>query len=316
MSDWLYPLSETAGRFFTDGLGKVAPVTFESFQEVAVAQRLKDDRWYLSTNYLRVNRGDTIWIYMGSRDLGVIGRATVDQVDLDDPDGPTLVLRYDRAFTAALVVDPVPAPLVRHFLPRPRAAVQALDPFPTLVKKLRTWTELRSATAAAGLTQLDVEPLTLDPLNLKKAGTATAKRRRNVVYHLLHDEVLGPCERVLRGAGFQVGGTWLDTTRPDLLGIKGKRLVVLEAKMIERGKGRDEARQAFGQLHEYSWRADRKKPSHYTHHLVAAFSARPGADVIDFLAAKEVLVAWTSGRKLVWSAPSVPKWKKLAAARG
>lgn len=139
MSDWLYPLSSASGRWFQDGTGATyADTSFTSFRAM-MAKPSKDDWWYLATNFRNVKELDRIWCYYGvaDGDLGVVGLATVKKVKHDEV-ARTHDIHLDWKVTATrrLCKAPVPAADVRRFVQRPRAAVWALDPHPTLVKQL------------------------------------------------------------------------------------------------------------------------------------------------------------------------------------
>jgi len=139
MSDWLYPLSATSGREFHDATGhRYTNTGFTSFTKM-MAKPAKDDWWYLATNYRNVKPGDRIWCYYGAADgdLGVVGLALVHDVMHDESAGThDIHLDWQVTATRRLMKGPVAATDVRKFIARPRAAVQALDPHPTLVRQL------------------------------------------------------------------------------------------------------------------------------------------------------------------------------------
>lgn len=139
MSDWIYPLSAASGRWFEDATGVIYPDTsFASFKSM-ITKPNKDDWWYLATNYRRVAAGDRIWCYYGvaDGDLGVVGLATVKAIAHDETKGThDIHLDWKVSATRRLIKAPVPAADVRRFIRNPRAAVQALDPHPKLVKQL------------------------------------------------------------------------------------------------------------------------------------------------------------------------------------
>lgn len=139
MSDWLYPLSAASGRWFADATGYRYPNTsFTSFTAM-MRKPSRDDWWYLATNFRNVKIGDRIWCYYGAADgnLGVVGVALVQDLVHDEAAG-THDIHLDWMITATrrLMEAPLPAADVRRFIARPRAAVQALDPHPKLVRQL------------------------------------------------------------------------------------------------------------------------------------------------------------------------------------
>lgn len=139
MSDWLYPLSATSGRWFEDATGYRYPDTsFSSFKTMMLRPGT-DDWWYLATNFRKVQIGDRIWCYYGSADgnLGVVGVAITRALAHDEAAGTHDVhLDWKITATRRLLKAPVSAVEVRKYIPRPRAAVQALDPHPKLVRQL------------------------------------------------------------------------------------------------------------------------------------------------------------------------------------
>ena len=138
MGNWLYPLSGTSGRYFVDRTGTELPDTsFASFQAM-MRRPAPDEHFYLATNFKQVQVGDRVWMYYGvaDGDLGVVGLGVVKALE-PYPDGtPGIRFTWDKGRTRALMKAPLPAAEVRRYLPRPRAAVQQLDRFPDLVKKL------------------------------------------------------------------------------------------------------------------------------------------------------------------------------------
>ncbi len=149
MSNWLYPLSSTSGRTFVDSDGcDYGDASFESFKKM-IRSPATDDWWYLATNFRRVKVGDRIWCYYGQsdRNIGVVGVASVREIRHNEATGEhDIHLKWDKKGTRQLLKTPVPAATVRGFIPRPRAAVQALDPHPRLVETL----ERASAVSAGG----------------------------------------------------------------------------------------------------------------------------------------------------------------------
>jgi hypothetical protein len=139
MSDWLYPLSSGSGRWFVDSTGhRYNDTSFASFRTM-MSKPSKDDWWYLATNYRNVQIGDRIWCYYGAADgdLGVVGVALVRDLVHDEHAGThDIHLDWKVTATRRLMKAPVPATDVRRFIARPRAAVQALDVHPQLVRQL------------------------------------------------------------------------------------------------------------------------------------------------------------------------------------
>jgi hypothetical protein len=96
----------------------------------------EDDWWCLRTNFRRVRRGDEVFVYTGERDLGIVGYATVKRVD---PSGRQLNLKFDLDKSRALLLNPVPAKVVRKWIPYPRAAVCDVSAFRTELYRRLPW---------------------------------------------------------------------------------------------------------------------------------------------------------------------------------
>jgi len=139
MSDWLYPLSASSGRYFIDDAGhEYLDTSFASFSAM-MRKPSRDDWWYLATNFRKVRPGDRVWCYYGAADgdIGVVGVANVLEVDHDEQTREhSAHLAWAVNATRRLMKAPVGATEVRKHLAHPRAAVQALNPYPALVRKL------------------------------------------------------------------------------------------------------------------------------------------------------------------------------------
>lgn len=133
MSDWLYPLSNTAGTSFVDAAAGIREdVSAKTFRTVVLGASSPDNRWYLTTNYRNVEPGDRIWAYTGNDDIGVIGVGKVIDIERDTPD-KWITIRFNKAASKRLCAKPYPAPKVRKYIPFPRGAVQNMDRHPALV---------------------------------------------------------------------------------------------------------------------------------------------------------------------------------------
>lgn len=142
MSDWLYPLSSTAGTWFEDPVtGRQETVSAESFKSMVLGSSSPDDEWYLTTNYRNVEPGDRIWASTGNDDIGVIGVGKVIDIERDAP-RKWITIRFNKSASKRLCAKPYPAPKVRKYIPFPRGAVQNMDRHPALV---------RAVVKAAGL---------------------------------------------------------------------------------------------------------------------------------------------------------------------
>ena len=136
MGDWLYPLSSKSGYCFEDEEGnrirceddagnQISDTGIECFRK-KLRLGSTDVNWVLRTNYLKVRKGDRVWIYYGTADsdIGIVGLATIRDIDHDEDSGEhDIHLRWNRRATRRLMANPVPAKEVRRFIPFPAASV-------------------------------------------------------------------------------------------------------------------------------------------------------------------------------------------------
>jgi len=135
MSDWLYPLSSTAGTRFVDpASGDEVGVSFETFRDLVLPSRIEDNVWYLTQNFNNVEVGDRVWVYTGNRDIGVIGLAKIVGVDRRGRHDSNITLQFNKKASKRLCVTPYSAVKVRKYIPYPRGAVQNMDRHPALVR--------------------------------------------------------------------------------------------------------------------------------------------------------------------------------------
>lgn len=312
MSDWLYPITSKAGSWFEDASGTTVDVSYESFRDFIVDGRIKDDEWYLTSNYRRASAGDRMWVYTGDHDLGVIGVGTILAVHEGspplDPDGWYVKWRIDKHRSRSLCRHPFPAARIKAVLPDQKRAVMELGSHSSLVADLDDWVEHCDERADH----------LLKPYSLKKRQIVTRGSGRPVTVDLRHDEILKPIDTLLRSNGFTVAHIDTKPVTADLVGIKlGSKvptMIIVEAKTIPpRRTGREEARMAYGQVQEYAWRL-RRSPAgtHSRQHLWAAFERRPDDDVIAFLEDEGLMVSWgIAGDGPHFSHASAPMRNKL-----
>lgn len=125
---WLYCIAASAGRVFTDDL-KTLPVSFDAYAHLVESGGLEGDQWwYVTRNWKNVELGDDVFVYTGDKDRGIIGYATIEDVAYRD-DAWYLCLTFDIAKCKALLRKPIPAPIVRGWIPVPRGNVLNLNRF-------------------------------------------------------------------------------------------------------------------------------------------------------------------------------------------
>jgi hypothetical protein len=296
MADWLYPFSRRSGGRFEDvRTGKEVPASHESFRDLVVTGRFVDDCWYVHTNYRRISPGDRLWLYTGDDDRGVIGTGRIRDVRVMGPGGPAsfpALIRCDLDWRRSrlLVQHPYPAVRVRRWLPQRKAAVVGLDRYPQLVRALERWVATRPRDVRA----------TLQPLGLRPRRLVSVAAGRKRAADQRHDDVLARIDVTLRAAEFDVGVPRTGPVRADLVGVKGKQALLVEAKTLgAHSAGRDEARVALGQLLEYRWWL-RREPSWSGIRITpwVVFERRPDPQVVEFLESERILVSWCDDRRL------------------
>jgi hypothetical protein len=139
MASWLYPISESAGRYFLLKDGRRWPVSVDTYRTLVENHRLvEDDAWYIKTNFHNVRKGDEVYVYTGDQDLGIIGYAKVKDVLQEDEEW-FVDLKFDLKKCQLLLRDlPIPAPVVRKWV-APRAAVVGLEHVEQKLRKLLPW---------------------------------------------------------------------------------------------------------------------------------------------------------------------------------
>jgi hypothetical protein len=148
---WLYPISASAERSFTlEESGESIPATADSFRALVENGWIVQDRyWYISQNWNSVKKGDELFIYTGDADLGIIGYATVDRVE-QRGDRWGILPRFDLARCRALLNDPVPAAVVREWIPFPRKSVTNLADFQELLGTHLPWSSTPRSESVQG----------------------------------------------------------------------------------------------------------------------------------------------------------------------
>ena len=287
MNSWLYPISKRSGYRFEDKQGHSSDTSYESFRDFVVTGRIKDRTWGVYRNYDKVKLGDEIFIYTGDGDHGIVGYAKVIGKRAE---ARQVILRLDTRKTHQLRADPVPAPKVRPLIPPPRASVVDLAGSMREFRKLLPWNSGYRARAKTTLSVLKLRPVTF--VTAKNKGGVRRKWLR-------HDSILEPVRMYLKAKDYEIGVRSFGRLRADLVGLRRGDVVIVEAKMIERGAGRLQAREGLGQLLEYSWLLGRERSAAARKPILwLAFSAKPNPDVGEFLASQNVIVSWPSSAGL------------------
>ncbi|MFZ4434766.1 MAG: hypothetical protein ACOYOQ_16365, partial [Microthrixaceae bacterium] len=83
-SDWLYPISSSAGTWWEDDERDVqAAINLRNFRDLVLPGLLGESRWFITRNFRRVAVGDRVWIYL-SGGIGVIGLARLAGLEFFD----------------------------------------------------------------------------------------------------------------------------------------------------------------------------------------------------------------------------------------
>jgi hypothetical protein len=141
MSLWLYPIAESAERYFLLKNGSKVYVSIASYTKLVKNGNLaEDDWWYIVQNFNKVKVGDEIYIYTGDEDLGIIGYAVVKGKRGHDRNTWQLHLNIDLDKCRMLIRNPIPANIVRPWiLPSRIKTVNNLDSFQSELEARLPW---------------------------------------------------------------------------------------------------------------------------------------------------------------------------------
>lgn len=284
-NDWLYPLSSKSGYYFLIPQGGKTPDTGPAaFEEMILAGGSKHE-WGASKNWRNVGAGDRVWIYYGTADgdLGIVGLAHVERVQAPSSTGgrASLFLNFDFDQSRKLLRRPFSAIKVRKYVPRPIATVWSIPS--TLARELVQHVE-ESGTLRTAM-----------PKRRPSASTIVYQSpARNVTVRRRHDSLMYPLETRLSGVGWNKIDFDVQPKQVDLAMKRKDEIILVEAKTIN-GSSLQEARQAFAQLAEYTWRFKKKNPRRKELLIPwSLFESEPHAEDIAFLEDHGILVAWAS----------------------
>ncbi len=144
MASWLYPISTrprngVINEFtLADGTGFKTSIT--NFSKLVHDGRIQEDAWWhISQNFDRVSKNDEIFIYTGEKDFGIIGYATVLELEGFNQKTWKLKLAFDIDRCKTLInQQPVKAEIIRSWF-NPRNAVRSLDNYATELNQLLPW---------------------------------------------------------------------------------------------------------------------------------------------------------------------------------
>lgn len=303
MSVWLYPFSKDSGFKWTLKDGKRIPVSLDNYIELVRSKRLTEDKgWYIYFQYDRIQPGDRVYLYTGERDAGIVGYVTVIGKGKDRWGDKKIDIKFDLAKCRMLIKRPISAQIVRSWIPFPRHTVESLDDFKTELQKYLPWkVDSRTEYSDFGFKALKLKPrskLRISPRDYER--------------QFIHDTLLEPAAKFLEDNGFKPGTRNFEKLQVDLVGTRKKQVIIAEGKTNKKGTGREEARQAFGQLFEYRWLFKREIAEKLEYSLWVIFQKRPDRQVLEFLEDHDFLVSWIENKSVRFSDRSKNKFTGFA----
>jgi len=217
---WLYPISERGQRFFVLENGEEYPVSIDTYKMLVEDGRLsEDERWGLHINFLRIHRRDEVFIYTGDQDLGIVGYATVTEVY---PEDRTVVLDFDIRKCKALLLKPVPAKIVRKWIPNPRAAVCSLSQFKADIYKRLPWNQRQHEGQDILATRMPMIPAGFGTPEMNRKVEKAAVNRVSRMYRSKGWSVISVEHKKLGFDLFCKMGT--KVKKAEVKGVKGRTL--------------------------------------------------------------------------------------------
>jgi hypothetical protein len=311
MRQWIYAISEDGEKKFIlkDGTKKDR-VSADNFKKHVLSGMLSEkDDWNLTINYLQVNIGDEVFIYHTAKKRqdreGIIGYARVNTVNQRNK---TIHLTFDVSKCRSLIEQPIPAEYVnKQWHPHVHPNILSLDSFR---KELNHLLHLRGWERKS--LPIETEEI-LNELHLKPVNEVVVTfGNKPIVKILNHDNFLELVVNFLVNNQFEVHTQNFGKLRSDLVGVKDSLIVIVEGKTNELGQGREEARQAFGQLKEYLYLwCSRTSISKIRTYLWIAFQNKPLSSVISFLEHYDFIVSYIDNSKVKLTGESEKLFKSF-----
>ncbi len=295
---WLYPINEDSDcDYVFSARGREWPTTPGGFAEM-IRHGGGDDRWTIRANRRRVAPGDQVVVYASKKPtrpplIVGVGALTSPSEWYKQLERYTIRIRWDRQQCLGLAVTPIDATHLMERLPTRKAAVMELPS--ALERWVRDRLRVREGMAerfrkhGASILAGKVKSVTI------KRGAYRASLRHDA-------RLVAPLQALLRRAGWDILGA--STTSPqleaDIVAIRSGQSVIVEAKTTKQGDGRQEIREAIGQLLEYEYfllpRVLSKRQRERHRLIVLEHAPRPdlppSAERIGFL------LAWFRGKAL------------------
>jgi hypothetical protein len=204
---WLYSIAAAAKKSFDfDGRRAAIPVNNKTYSKLVKSGRIVDDPWWnIRRNWNNVQVDDEVFIYTGDEDKGIIGYAIVDEVKQRSGEW-SLRLRFDVPMCRALVRDPIPAPVVRRWIPFPRGNVLSLEDFAAELYRKLGWDDGPDSETIPErpADESDIEGMKKEVTVLQ---AVRSRRLRNIAYKSAHG-ICCVCDTdfsgVLGGKGIRV----------------------------------------------------------------------------------------------------------------
>jgi len=278
VSDWLVPLSRHVR--FAQASGRTIESTYDALRAAALDGRLAKVVCEVRGPLVNLRAGDTVWCYTPELDVGVfaVGRARAPT----KTKRPEVTVALERARGKVLAADPLPAAIIRRWVPELRQGAVSLDLRPRALTVLDAWQRERAERDA------DL----LGPIGATPWRSALTKGTRKVL-PARHD-VIAPIARLLRSQDFAIGIDPAMREEPRLVARRVRDVVVVDVCRSRGGAGRAEALASLGPLLMAQWHLERE--AHDDVRLRAmlwlAFSARPHEEVVTFLEDSQLLVSW------------------------
>lgn len=297
MATWLYPLSSISGYHFRlENGGSTRDTGPASLEELIRLDGRRIADWGITTNFTKVESGDTVWVYYGvaDGDRGIVAKALVVGVNLGKASshrGGIIRLKWDLAVTRRLSRRPFPAKSVRKHIVFPAAAVMAVS------SSLQAEIERHVAKGSSAPTEKTAQAGSTGRVWAAPSTISYTPIKKNITVRRRHDALMVPLQTRLLADGWKEVTIDVKPKFVDLAVRKGRKTVIIEAKTIGTSTT-IEARGAFAQLAEYSWRFQRGKPSADVVKW-ALFERKPSDDDVEFLEHYGLLVSWASASKRV-----------------
>jgi len=302
MADWLVVVSRHTRLL--DRNKRALSQDFSAVRKAAIEGRLASLATEVRGELAEVSPGDTAWAFWPDGVVGVMGMGRVQPPRARRGGPPELIVAFDRARTRILAIDPLPASLVRRWLPDLRKSGSRLEVRSRALDSVRGWEHERANRDDTLLRPLHAAPW-------RAAATRGAKRA-------VDDPVLASVVPFLRSQDFAVGVATRHGA-PRIIARRSRDVLVVHAAGRSTGSGSrsEDATAAFGRLCEHRWSIERSSPDlHAQVRSWLAFATRPPGDAVAFLEDEGVFVTWLQADgRVEMTTRSRHRWYEQLGAR-